>query len=377
MRGGLAREWSPIRSDHPSGGNAAERTLARLKLAQPIVSNSWETENEQLNRSPRADQPPRIGRRCIIGRCTTGSRFVVCGRSRRGVCEPRRQTRQGVQPASWVSALALQAATYAAPIVAMYNLRDSTSVGPHAKVPPNDIWRIEHIASPEVAAQAGYVTPNVNVIYGFGFMDLGQQPIILSAPDSEGRYYMVEICDMWANAFAYVGGMATGYKGGTFALVGPGWQGKLPAGVKRIDCPTRWVELAAARAREKCSRSVRCPESAAWHNGARPRATQRRPGARRGRLQLRYAEDQSQGGLKPDAVPRPAAILGDFRRGHEREPAAAQRDRSGAAAVQVSRHRAGSAVETRKRESAHSERDEIGIPANRPDDDAAYCPSWA
>ncbi|MGA8614822.1 MAG: DUF1254 domain-containing protein [Xanthobacteraceae bacterium] len=183
----------------------------------------------------------------------------------------------GVQPASWVSALALQAATYAAPIVAMYNLRDSTSVGPHAKVPPNDIWRIEHIASPEVAAQAGYVTPNVNVIYGFGFMDLGQQPIILSAPDSEGRYYMVEICDMWANAFAYVGGMATGYKGGTFALVGPGWQGKLPAGVKRIDCPTRWVELqprvhvknaADLSAAQKVLRGITV-QGLAQHNGGR------------------------------------------------------------------------------------------------------------
>jgi len=147
------------------------------------------------------------------------------------------------QPAAWISALALQTATYAMPIVAMYNLRDSTSVGPHAKTPPNEIWRIEDIASPEIAQQAGYVTPNVNVIYGFGFMDLAQQPIILSAPDSQGRYYMVEICDMWANAFAYVGGLGTGYDGGAYALVGPGWQGELPADVKRIDCPTRWVEV--------------------------------------------------------------------------------------------------------------------------------------
>jgi DNA sulfur modification protein DndE len=146
-------------------------------------------------------------------------------------------------PQSWVSGLALQAATYAAPIVAMYNLRDTTSVGRHAKVRPNEIWRVENIANPAIAEQTGYVTPNVNVIYGFGFMDLGQQPIILSAPDSRGRYYMVEICDMWANAFAYVGGLATGYEGGTFALVGPGWHGELPPGVKRIDCPTRWIEL--------------------------------------------------------------------------------------------------------------------------------------
>jgi hypothetical protein len=150
---------------------------------------------------------------------------------------------QSPGPESWVSSLALQAASYAVPIVAMYNLRQTTSVGPHAKVPPNEIWRIDEIASPTIAEQAGYVTPNVNVIYGFGFMDLGQQPIILNAPDSAGRYYVVEICDMWANAFAYVGGVATGYKGGTFALVGPGWQGPLPSGIRRIDCPTRWVEL--------------------------------------------------------------------------------------------------------------------------------------
>jgi hypothetical protein len=151
--------------------------------------------------------------------------------------------RQGTGAESWISGLALQAATYAVPIVAMYNLRDSTSVGPRAKVPPNEIWRIEDIATPTIAEQAGYVTPNVNVIYGFGFMDLGQQPIILSAPDSRGRYYMVEICDMWTNAFACAGGIATGYKGGTFALVGPGWQGELPPGVARIECPTRWIEI--------------------------------------------------------------------------------------------------------------------------------------
>jgi hypothetical protein len=152
-------------------------------------------------------------------------------------------TQNAAAGAEWVFALALQAATYAAPIVAMYNLRATTSVGPDAKAPPNEIWRIDNIASPTVAAQSGYVTPNVNIIYGFGFMDLRQQPVILSAPDSNGRYYMIEIVDMWTNAFAYVGGIATGYKGGTYALVGPGWRGQLPPGVKRIDCPTRWVEL--------------------------------------------------------------------------------------------------------------------------------------
>jgi hypothetical protein len=64
---------------------------------------------------------------------------------------------------------------------------------------------------------------------------------MLPVPDSHGRYYTVEIVDFWTNAFAYAGGVETGYKGGRFALVGPGWQGQLPADVERIDAPTRWV----------------------------------------------------------------------------------------------------------------------------------------
>jgi hypothetical protein len=144
---------------------------------------------------------------------------------------------------TWAHSLALQAATYAAPIVAMYNLRASVSFGPKAKAAPGQIWLFDEIASPKIAAESGYTTPNVNVLYGFGFADLGQEPYILTAPDSDGRYYMIELVDMRTNAFSYPAGAVAGYKGGKFALIGPGWNGTLPDGVTRIDCPTRWIEL--------------------------------------------------------------------------------------------------------------------------------------
>ena len=144
---------------------------------------------------------------------------------------------------AWTESLAVQAATYAAPLVAMYNLRSTVAVGPNPKAPPNSIWRMEDISTPKLAAESGYVSPNLDVIYGFGFADLGTEPVILTTPDSNGRYYMVELCDMWSTAFAYPAGGAAGYSGGQFALCGPGWAGTLPAGVKRIDCPTRWIEL--------------------------------------------------------------------------------------------------------------------------------------
>jgi hypothetical protein len=102
------------------------------------------------------------------------------------------------------------------------HLRFNDAIGPKSKAKPNTLWRMEDVSTPELSVQAGYVTPNVNVVYGFGFLDLRKEPVVLEAPDSHGRYYMVEIVDMWTNAFAYVGGRATGFKGGAFALVGPG-----------------------------------------------------------------------------------------------------------------------------------------------------------
>ena len=139
--------------------------------------------------------------------------------------------------------LALQAALWGIAPTTFYAWRynDALKTGAHAA--PGDIWRMSDISTPELSEKAGYVTPNVNTVYGFGFMDLGSEPNILTVPNSHGRYYMVEILDAYTNAFAYAGGVATGYDGGTFALIGPNWKGDLPAGVQRIYSPTRWVVL--------------------------------------------------------------------------------------------------------------------------------------
>jgi len=139
--------------------------------------------------------------------------------------------------------LALQAAIWGIAPTTFYAWRYNDALGPKAHSAPGDIWRMSDISTPELSEKAGYVTPNVNTVYGFGFMDLGGEPVILTVPNSKGRYYVVEILDAYTNAFAYAGGVATGYDGGTFALIAPGWKGTLPAGVRRIDSPTRWVVL--------------------------------------------------------------------------------------------------------------------------------------
>ena len=139
--------------------------------------------------------------------------------------------------------LATQAAVWGYPLPTFYSLRYNDVFGPKPKAKVNDIWRMTDISTPKLSEESGYVTPNVNTIYGFGFVDLGQEPVILTVPDSHGRYYMVEVLDAYSNAFAYPAGVESGYEGGTFALIGPGWKGTLPAGIRRIDAPTRWLLL--------------------------------------------------------------------------------------------------------------------------------------
>ena len=153
---------------------------------------------------------------------------------------PLLDSKQNASLHDYAYSLALQAAVWGIAPTTFYSLRYNDALAPNPKAPPGQIWRMSDISTPKLAQEAGYVTPNVNTVYGFGFMDLGPEPIVLTVPNSKGRYYMVEILDAYTNAYAYAGGVATGYDGGTFVLVGPGWKGNLPAGVRRIDSPTLW-----------------------------------------------------------------------------------------------------------------------------------------
>ena len=85
------------------------------------------------------------------------------------------------------------------------------------------------------------VRANVDTLYSSAFLDLSAEPMVLTVPDTQGRYYLMPMLDAWTNIFASPGKRTTGTKAGTFAVTGPGWTGELPKGLTELKSPTQMV----------------------------------------------------------------------------------------------------------------------------------------
>jgi hypothetical protein len=134
--------------------------------------------------------------------------------------------------------IAVEAYIYGYPLVLMEVTRRVTSnvetpAGAHG--PMN---QFEHLRAFPDAAFTDVVRPNADTLYSSLWFDVSKEPLVISVPDSGGRYYLLPMLGLWTDVFASPGKRTTGTGAQTFAIVGPKWDDKLPDGVKLIRAPT-------------------------------------------------------------------------------------------------------------------------------------------
>jgi hypothetical protein len=97
----------------------------------------------------------------------------------------------------------------------------------------------------------GVVRSNFDTLYSIAWLDMTKEPVVVSVPDTNGRYYLLPMLDMWSDVFASPGWRTTGTQAGNFLVTPPGWRPdlrdrfidefKLPKDTQRIEAPTPYV----------------------------------------------------------------------------------------------------------------------------------------
>ncbi|MEM6321030.1 MAG: DUF1254 domain-containing protein [Bacteroidota bacterium] len=86
------------------------------------------------------------------------------------------------------------------------------------------------------------VKPNVDTYYSSAWLDLKNEPLVMSMPATE-RYYLLQLMDAYSNVFSSLGPRTTGKGAHNFLIAGPDWEGEIPEGMELIQAPTQLVWL--------------------------------------------------------------------------------------------------------------------------------------
>ncbi len=132
-------------------------------------------------------------------------------------------------------AIAEEGFIYGLPLVMNYAVMQEFAVDRNSgqfKAGFNEIKNDHHVATP---ADTAVITPNSDTPYSFLWLDLRAEPMVISVPAVEQeRYFSVQLIDGNTYNYGYVGSRATGFEAGDYLVVGPGWKGEKPEGIKQV-----------------------------------------------------------------------------------------------------------------------------------------------
>jgi hypothetical protein len=148
--------------------------------------------------------------------------------------------------------IGVDAYVYFYPLVTMdLTRKQSTNVEPGKEIAHGPMNMFVNVPEYPPADMKMVVRPNFDTLYSLAWLDLTKEPMIVSVPDTGGRYYLLPMLDMWTDVFASPGWRTTGTQAQVFIVIPPGWRPelkdrlieelRLPKDTQRLDAPTPYV----------------------------------------------------------------------------------------------------------------------------------------
>ena len=192
----------------------------------------------------------RIVRMALAGTITTLA-ITNCGKKGDAIDTAEKADKKAgitVPSVEEIKTIAEEGFIYGLPIVMNYAVMNEYAVNKDSgqfKAPFNHILNEPRVFTYKDTA---IITPNSDTPYSLAWLDLRAEPIVLSVPAvDKDRYFSVMLCDGNTYNFGYIGSRATGNEPGDYLVVGPGWKGEKPEGIKKVFTSTTPFTLAAYR----------------------------------------------------------------------------------------------------------------------------------
>jgi hypothetical protein len=138
----------------------------------------------------------------------------------------------------WMRSEVADSYLYAYPLVLMDVARAAAASGDG--VAPVPVNTLNGAAALPPAGAMNPPLPGVDTLDAGGWLDVAAEPVLVTLPDSHGRYLDARVLDMWTNVVWSTGADANPRNGlvreQTIAFVGPDFHGSLPTASSASTC---------------------------------------------------------------------------------------------------------------------------------------------
>jgi hypothetical protein len=156
-------------------------------------------------------------------------------------CTPKGDSVQQTVEPQEAQQISYDATVYGFPLVIMDLTRQVFTAVPGPTADGSPVNQFGNKKTFPDATFINVVNPNADTLYSSAWIDTAKEPVIISLPDTQGRYYLMPMLNYWTDVFASPGSRTTGTGAGNFAITSPDWSGKLPEGITEMKSSTRWV----------------------------------------------------------------------------------------------------------------------------------------